>query len=40
MWLISLLSLAALIVIIYFCAQPGDAGSNPFGPVPPVFSPN
>jgi uncharacterized membrane protein YhaH (DUF805 family) len=38
--LISLLVLVALIVIIYFCAQPGDAGSNQYGPVPPVFSPN
>ena len=37
--LISLLTLVAAIVIIYFCAQPGDAGANQYGPVPPVFSP-
>jgi len=38
-WLVGLLSLAAMIVIIYFCAQPGDAGPNQYGPVPPVFDP-
>jgi uncharacterized membrane protein YhaH (DUF805 family) len=38
--LISLLVLVALIVIIYFCAQPGDAGPNQYGVPPPIFSPN
>jgi uncharacterized membrane protein YhaH (DUF805 family) len=35
--LISLATLVALIVIIYFCAQPGVAGSNEFGPQPPAW---
>jgi uncharacterized membrane protein YhaH (DUF805 family) len=39
-YLVSLLALVAGIVVIYFCAQPGDAGPNAYGPVPPVFSPN
>lgn len=39
-YLVSLLSLVAAIVVIYFCAQPGDAGANQYGAVPPVFSPN
>lgn len=39
-YLVSLLSLVAAIVVIYFCAQPGDAGPNQYGAVPPVFSPN
>jgi uncharacterized membrane protein YhaH (DUF805 family) len=38
--LISLLTLAAACVIIYFCVQPGDAAPNQYGPVPPEFSPN
>jgi uncharacterized membrane protein YhaH (DUF805 family) len=37
--LISLLTLIAAIVIIYFCAQPSDAGPNQYGVVPPVFDP-
>jgi uncharacterized membrane protein YhaH (DUF805 family) len=36
----SLLALAATVVIIYFCAQPGVAGPNEFGPAPPEFAPN
>ena len=35
--LISLATLVAVIVIIYFCAQPGVAGSNEFGPQPPAW---
>lgn len=27
------------LVIIYFCAQPGQAGENAYGPPPPVFNP-
>lgn len=38
-YLVALLSLVAAVVVIYFCAQPGDAGSNQYGPVPPVFNP-
>jgi uncharacterized membrane protein YhaH (DUF805 family) len=37
--LISLLALAAAAVMIYFCVQPGDAGSNAYGPPPPVWTP-
>ncbi|MGD0145095.1 MAG: DUF805 domain-containing protein [Rhizomicrobium sp.] len=32
--LISLASLVALIIVIYFCAQPGDASANAYGPPP------
>jgi uncharacterized membrane protein YhaH (DUF805 family) len=39
-YIVSLLSLAAVIVVIYFCVQPGDAGPNQYGVTPPVFSPN
>lgn len=38
--LISLLVLVAAIVIIYFCAQPGDAGPNEYGVPPTAFNPN
>jgi uncharacterized membrane protein YhaH (DUF805 family) len=37
-WLVSLLALAAAIVIIYFCAQPGIPGANEFGPTPPQWA--
>jgi uncharacterized membrane protein YhaH (DUF805 family) len=37
-WLVSLLALAAAIVIIYFCAQPGTPGANEFGPAPPQWA--
>ncbi len=32
--LLGLASLAAIAILIYFCAQPGQAGSNEFGPMP------
>ena len=38
--LLSLLNIAvfvAMVVLIYFWCQPGDAGSNAYGPPPPVF---
>lgn len=35
--LINLAFLIACIVLIYFWCQPGDAGSNAYGPPPPVF---
>ncbi len=38
-WLINLAMLVVSIVIIYFCAQPGQAGDNQFGPPPPVWTP-
>ena len=37
--LIALASLAAAIVLIYFCAQPGEAAANAYGPPPPVWTP-
>jgi uncharacterized membrane protein YhaH (DUF805 family) len=36
----SLLSLVAICVLIYFCAQPGDAGANAYGPPPSPWTPN
>jgi len=38
--LIHLVLLAACIVLIYFWVQPGDPGSNAYGPPPPVFDPS
>lgn len=38
-WLINLAMLIVSIAIIYFCAQPGQAGENAYGPPPPVFNP-
>jgi uncharacterized membrane protein YhaH (DUF805 family) len=38
-WLISLVSLAATIAIIFFCAQPGDPAANTYGPPPPAWTP-
>ncbi|HWU26491.1 MAG TPA: DUF805 domain-containing protein [Rhizomicrobium sp.] len=37
--LISLAAFAAIAVLVYFCAQPGQADSNTYGPVPPIWSP-
>jgi len=37
--LISLVSLVAIVIIIYFCVQPGDAGSNAYGPPPGEWTP-
>jgi uncharacterized membrane protein YhaH (DUF805 family) len=39
-WLINLAMLVITIAIIYFCAQPGTAGDNAYGPPPPVWTPN
>ncbi|HVU21246.1 MAG TPA: DUF805 domain-containing protein [Rhizomicrobium sp.] len=39
-WLISLAMLVISIVIIYFCAQPGQAEANAYGPPPPAWTPN
>jgi uncharacterized membrane protein YhaH (DUF805 family) len=38
--LINLAFLAITIVLIYFWCQPGDPGSNAYGPPPPVFDPS
>ena len=38
--LLSFASLAAIAVLIYFCAQVGDAGPNAYGPPPAPWSPN
>jgi uncharacterized membrane protein YhaH (DUF805 family) len=35
-----LISLAAIALLIYFCAQPGTPGPNEYGAVPPVWVPN
>lgn len=35
-----LLSLAAVVLLIYFCAQPGTSGPNEFGPIPATWTPN
>ena len=37
---IGLISLGAVVLLIYFCAQPGMPGPNEYGPVPPVWTPN
>jgi uncharacterized membrane protein YhaH (DUF805 family) len=37
--LINLAFFAASIVLIYFWVQPGDPGSNAYGPPPPTFDP-
>jgi uncharacterized membrane protein YhaH (DUF805 family) len=37
--LLSLVSLAAVVVLIYFCAQPGEAAANAYGPPPPLWTP-
>ena len=37
--LIGLGSLAAIVVLVYFCAQPGEAAANAYGAPPPVWTP-
>jgi uncharacterized membrane protein YhaH (DUF805 family) len=37
---IGLISLAAVVLLIYFCAQPGTPGPNEYGAVPPVWTPH
>ena len=39
MGLISLVALIAAIVLIYFCVQPGEAGTNAYGPPPAIWTP-
>jgi uncharacterized membrane protein YhaH (DUF805 family) len=38
--IIGLVSLAAVVLLIYFCAQPGMLEANEYGPVPPVWTPH
>jgi uncharacterized membrane protein YhaH (DUF805 family) len=38
--LINLAFLVVSLVLIYFWCQPGDAGTNAYGPPPPVFDPS
>ncbi len=37
--ILGLASLAAIVVLIYLCAQPGTAGPNAYGPAPAVWTP-
>ena len=39
-WLINLAMLVVSIIIIYFCAQPGQAEANAYGPPPSAWTPN
>jgi uncharacterized membrane protein YhaH (DUF805 family) len=39
MGLLELASLAAVVVIVYLCAQPGATGSNEYGAPPPAWTP-
>ena len=36
---LALASLAAIVVLVYYCAQPGQSEANSFGPVPPAWTP-
>jgi uncharacterized membrane protein YhaH (DUF805 family) len=36
----ALVSLAAVLLLIYFCAQPGTPGTNEYGAAPAVWTPN
>lgn len=38
--IVSLVALGAGIALIYFCAQPGQAEANAYGPVPEAWTPN
>ncbi|MGD0190078.1 MAG: DUF805 domain-containing protein [Rhizomicrobium sp.] len=37
--ILGLASLAAIVVLIYFCAQPGTEGANDYGPPPAPWTP-
>jgi uncharacterized membrane protein YhaH (DUF805 family) len=39
MGLFSLIALVAAVVLIYFCAQPGEAAANAYGPPPAIWTP-
>jgi uncharacterized membrane protein YhaH (DUF805 family) len=38
--ILGLVGLGLAVVLIYFWCQPGDPGSNAYGPPPPVFDPS
>jgi uncharacterized membrane protein YhaH (DUF805 family) len=38
--IVGLATLVVAVVLIYFWCQPGDPGSNAYGPPPPVFDPS
>ena len=38
--IVGLVSLAAILLLIYFCAQPGTPGPNEYGAGPPPWTPN
>ncbi len=38
-WVVGLVALVAGIALIYFCAQPGQAVANAYGPPPPAWEP-
>jgi hypothetical protein len=38
--LLPILTLAAFVLLIYWCAQPGMSGDNAYGPPPPVTTPD
>lgn len=40
LWLLNIAVFVAMVVLIYFWCQPGDPGSNGYGPPPPVFDPS
>lgn len=40
LFVINIAVLVAMVVLIYFWCQPGDPGSNAYGPPPPVFDPS
>lgn len=35
-----LIALAAVVLLIYFCAQPGTPGPNEYGPIPAAWAPH
>lgn len=38
-WIVACVALIAGIALIYFCAQPGQADANAYGPPPPAWDP-
>lgn len=38
-WLVACVALIAGVALIYFCAQPGQAEANAYGPAPPAWEP-
>ena len=40
MGLVGIVGLAAMALLIYWYAQPGNAGDNQYGPPPPLMTPD